>query len=97
MREAEVLSSGLVEGGNGVTQVKHDQTELERLKAKLAEVMAEERTAAQKHDRLLIQQLELIAQISESEAKLDQINTKKIAVQAQATDLAKRNGKGKTK
>lgn len=71
------------------------RTELERLKEKLNAAMAEEQKAQVKHDKLLIAQLELTALVAESESRLEQLASKKATLQAQATDLAKRNGKGR--
>lgn len=74
-----------------------ESSELDRVKTKLDGIMAEERVERAKHDKLLIAYIELTAKVSEAEARLDQILVKKQAIQAQATDLAKRNGKGKSK
>lgn len=103
MRDAEVLSNSLIveelkpEKGE-LQEPKSEKSDLDRIKAKLTTTMTEERAAAGRHDKLLIAQLELTAQVAESEAKLDQLATKKAALQTQATDLARkshRNGKGK--
>lgn len=101
MRDAEVLSGGLMPPEKPEPQLepepqpKPKQANLDQLKTELAEVMAEEREAVGKHNKLMIAQLELTAQVSESETKLDQLAAKKAALQAQAIDLAKKNGKGK--
>lgn len=92
MQDAEVLSGRIIEESK-----PKDTSELDRVKTKLAEVMAEERTAQGRHDRLVISQLELTAQVSESETRLDAIAAKKQALQTSAMELAKRNGKGKSK